>query len=106
MNASASSFEALHRSTTDFVKDYIFRNAVSKDTLIRALQGHSGFKQPSIGSATFQIKELMSTGQIEVIKGIYLWNHSFVALPQVPDRVLPSKSTATSRKKHFFLSPS
>ena len=106
MTASASSFEALHRSTTDFVKDYIFRNAVSKDTLIRALQGHSGFMQPSLGSATLKIEELMSTSQIEVIKGICRWNHSFVALPQVHDCVLPSRLTATSRKKPFFLSPS
>ena len=106
MNAGASSFEALHCSITDFVKDYIFRNAVSKDTLIRAIQGHSGFKQPSFGSATVKIEELMSTGQIDVIKGICRWNHSFVALPQVSDCVLPSKSTATSRKRPFFVSPS
>ena len=105
MNASASSFEALHRSTTGFVKDYIFRNAVSKDTVIRALQGHSGFPQPSLGSATVKVEELMSTGQIEVIKVICRWNHSFVALPQVPDCVLPSRSTATSRKKPFFFVP-
>ena len=102
MNAGASSFEALHCSITDFVKDYIFRNAVSKDILIRALQGHSGFKQPSLGSATVKIEELMFTGQIEVIKFNCRWNHSLDALPQFPDRVLPSRSTATSRKRPFF----
>ena len=62
MNASASSFEALHCSIIDFVKNYIFRNSVSKDILIRALPGHSGFKQPSLGSATVKIEELMCTG--------------------------------------------
>ena len=106
MNASASSFEALHRSTTDFVTYYIFRNAASKDILIRALQGHSGFKQPSLGSATVKIEELMYTRNIEIIKGICRWNHSFVALPQVPDCVLPSISTAISRKMPFFFLPS
>ena len=106
MNASASSFEALHCSTTDFVKDYIFRNAVSKDTLIRALQGHSGFKQPSLGSATVKIEELMFTRQIDVIKDICRWNHSFVALPQIPYCVSPSRSTATSTKRLFLLPPS
>ena len=105
MNASASSFEALHRSTTDFVKDYIFRNAVSKVTVIRALQGHSGFPQPSLGSATVKNEELMVTGQIEVVKGICRWNLSLDALPQVTDCVLPSRSTDTSRKRPFLLSP-
>ena len=103
MNASASSFEALHRSTIDFVKDYIFHNAVSKDTVIRDLRGHLGFAQPSLGSATVKIEELMATCQIGVIKCICRWNHSLDALPQVTDRVLPSRSTATSRKRPFFL---
>ena len=106
MNASAASFEALHCSITNFVKDFTFRNAVSKDTVIRALQGHMGFAQPSLGSATVKIEELMVTGQIEVIKGICRWNHSLDALPQVTDRVLPSRSTATSRKMPFFSLPS
>ena len=105
MNASASSLEALHRSTIDFVKDYIFRNAVSKDTVIRALQGHSRFPQPSLGSATDKIEELMATGQIEVVKGICRWNLSFDELPQVTDRVPPSRATDTTRKRPFLLSP-
>ena len=105
MNASASSFEALHCSITNFVKDFTFRNAVSKDTVIRALQGHMGFAQPSLACATTKIVEFIATGQIEVVKGICCWNASLDALPQVMYRVLPSKSNATSRKRPFLLSP-
>ena len=105
MNASVSSFEALHRSTIDFVKDYIFRNAVSKDTVIRALQGHRGFPQPSLGSASVKIEELLATRQIEVVKGICRWNPSLDELPQVTDGVPPSRATDTTRKKPFLLPP-
>ena len=81
MNASASFFEALHCSITNFVKDFIFRNAASKDTVIRVLQGHMGLAQPSLACATTKIEELIATGQMEVVKGICHWNDSFDTLP-------------------------
>ena len=52
MNASAASFGALHYSIVNFVKDFICRNAVSKDTVIHALQGHMELAQPSLVCAT------------------------------------------------------
>ena len=106
MNASASSFEALHRSTIDFVKDYIFRNAVSKDMVIGDLQSYMGLAQPSLACAAVKIEKLIATCQVEVINGICNWNVSFDASPQATDRVLPSKSIASSRKRPFFSLPS
>ena len=96
MNASAASFEALHCSIINFVKDFTFRNAVSKDIAIRAFQGHMGFAQPSLGSATVKIDELMATGQIDVVKCICRWNLSLDELPQVTDGVPPSRATDTT----------
>ena len=101
MNASASFFEALHCSITNFVKDFTFRNELSKDTVIRALQGHMGLAQPSLACATTKIEELIATGQMEVVKGICRWNVSLDTLPPAMDRVLPSSPIATSRKGPF-----
>ena len=101
MNASASSFEVLHCSITNFVKDFTFRNAVSKDIVIGALQGHMGLAQPSLACATTKIEKLIATGQMEVVKGICRWNVSLDTLPPAMDRVLPSSSIATSRKTLF-----
>ena len=105
MNASASSFEALHCSITNFVKDFTFRNAVSKDIVIGALQGYMGLAQPSLACATAKIWKLIATGQLEVVKGICRWNVRLDASPQATVRGLPTQSTATSRKTPFLLSP-
>ena len=103
MNASASSFEALHCSITNFVKDFTFRNAVSKDIVIGALQGHMELAQPSLACAAGKIEKLIATGQMEVVKGICRWNVSLDASSQATDRGLPTQSTATSRKRPFYV---
>ena len=105
MNASASFFEALHCSITNFVKDFTFRNAVSKDIVIGALQGHMGLAQPSLACAAAKIEKLIATGQMEVVKGICRWNVSLDTLPSAVDCGLPSSPTATSRKRSFFCRP-
>ena len=101
MNASAASFEALHCSIINFVKDFTFRNAVSKDTVIHALQGHRELAQPSLAWATTKIEKLLASGCMEVVKGICRWNSSVVELPQSMNRKLPARPTATLRKRPF-----
>ena len=55
MNASASFFEARHCLITNFVKDFTFCNAASKDTVIHAFQGHMGLAQPPLACAPAKI---------------------------------------------------
>ena len=103
MGANASSFACLHNSTIDFVKHYLCCNSASKSSLIRALQGHRGFKQPSLSCAADKIEDLFLSCQIEVIGDMCRWNYNHIWCLQGPERDLPSTSTAVSRKRRYFL---
>ena len=102
MNANASYFEPLHCSITNFVGDFNFRNAVSNNIVIGALQGHIELAQPSRACAAAKIEKLIATGQMEFVKSICSLNACLVASSQTTDCGLPTKLTVTSRKMPFY----
>ena len=103
MHANASSFEALHCSITNFVGYFTFRNAVSNNIVIGALQGHIELAQPSRACAAAKIEKLIATGQIEFVKSICRLNACLVASSQTTDRGPPTQSTTSSKKNCFLL---
>ena len=103
MSANASSFASLHGNSTGFIKHYLRSKPASKSSLIQALQGHRGFKQPSLASAADKIEALIMSGHVEVIKDMCRWNYNCASSSHGVIRNLPSISTSVPRKRSRFL---